>query len=98
CSDPSLSQAVRLHLHLPSFPTRRASDLVPHWRPPRGTEELWQSVAHAADRFALALLRRELGAEPPDDPAWDAESLVQDVWSASSDRKSTRLNSSHVKI
>lgn len=59
----------------------------PRLRAPRDTRELWGKVDHDPDRFALALLRKELGVEPTDDPAWDAESLVQDVWSALSSRE-----------
>lgn len=71
---------------LDQAPARFRPFEAPGWRPPSGTEDLWQSVGEDADRFALALMRKELGAEPTDDPAWDAESLVQDVWSASSSR------------
>lgn len=58
----------------------------PGWRPRSGFEELWRRVGHDPDRFALGVVRRELGAEPTEDPGWDAESLVQDVWSAASSR------------
>src|SRR5207244_9317724 len=93
------------HLHLPSFPTRRSSDLMAHT----------PMVALAAVLFAatsvVSAAERDLGYETltPND-GWASFSggtsggaaadrtriyTVQDRRGLLADRKSTRLNSSH---
>src|SRR5699024_12401488 len=72
---------------LPSFPTRRSSDLAP--AAPRGP-----AVPAARPRPALHPHRGERRAAPR-----SAASLLQHARPAGgTDRKSTRLNSSHVSI
>src|SRR5207253_11008392 len=95
--------------HLHSFPPRRSSDLGPLW--PDRFEPLWteftdlsngrgQSVSHG-DLSAAASTISVIG------PAmWplvirmkqDATLVASDVHELNLDRKSTRLNSSHVAI
>src|SRR3712207_8539881 len=76
------------HRDLPSFPTRRASDLGPqrpielHALRDRVPEQPGQPPA-AADRMVLALLLAQ---------------RLQRGRSGRGDRKSTRLNSSHANI
>src|SRR5690606_39584236 len=92
---PCLSQRPGGHRVLHSFPTRRSSDLqvllqfvedaLPLQRP-RAADDPGPS-AEAASEFT------RLGAAAPaeDDLAGEQQAVMQD-------RKSTRLNSSHVKI
>src|SRR5690606_39918093 len=88
CSPPTSSDAVFSSSYgalraLHSFPTRRSSDLVRASRPAR-SETRW--LAHfVAPLVALAAA----GCIPG---PWDYKPA------AARDRKSTRLNSSHVKI
>src|SRR5204862_6483125 len=90
---------------LHSFPTRRSSDLVPDEDPaslrPGGTERLpggpqvqslgGQGPAHGArmEPADVALQFRRLGDQPL---------RVDEIEAQRRDRKSTRLNSSHVEI
>src|SRR5690606_39334648 len=77
------------HRVLPSFPTRRSSDLTASTSPP-STRRVPRCPGSATRR-----------SSPRSTPAWShgegaqasSAALVRDV-----DRKSTRLNSSHVKI
>src|SRR5690606_40365231 len=75
---------------LPSFPTRRSSDLTL-----AGDDVTWH-VDPASERYAaelgslLALLHAV--------PVAEARDVGVEVRSPEQDRKSTRLNSSHVKI
>src|SRR5690625_5306793 len=72
------------HLHLHSFPTRRSSDLT---REP------------ADVRFHPAIECSVLPASPPDgEVAWPLRCGADEVSGTMGDRKSTRLNSSHVAI
>src|SRR5690606_41646329 len=81
---------------LPSFPTRRSSDLA---RLPRGYS-FERSLVHHRNRFrrtidayATAEVSRErVRYRSPEGP------LLRRSSAATPDRKSTRLNSSHVKI
>src|SRR5690606_41140943 len=89
------------HRHLPSFPTRRSSDLVwglftrpdQEWQEIRGEEE---SISHMYLTHVLLL------AAIPAVSAYIGTTQVG--WAIGNrapvmlDRKSTRLNSSHVKI
>src|SRR5690606_40940726 len=94
--------SARRRRHLPIFPPRRSSDLppAPLGAPPRGLAggDAQQGVVLARDPHGgsgpvvpsghrlLPPIRRALVGEPSRDPV------------ARRDRKSTRLNSSHVKI
>src|SRR5690606_41212225 len=91
----------RRHHCLPSSPTRRSSDLGEH------VAELIET--HRQQRSELAQQLRECGVDNPGSNVQVGEALVragaQDLpLSAKTgqhqrlDRKSTRLNSSHVKI
>src|SRR5690606_41474437 len=76
----------RDHLHLPSFPTRRSSDLSPCCRSAAtSTCPAWR---RRSPRTAGSSTRTR---------AWPRRAWARSSGS-SSDRKSTRLNSSHVKI
>src|SRR5699024_12135180 len=86
-STPSVLQMPRTHKYLHSFPTRRSSDLLKELRitPPaiiRMREELNQRGFHLSNDL---LSIEEL-----------AKAVASEV--KSQDRKSTRLNSSHVSI
>src|SRR5204862_6321945 len=73
-----------------SFPTRRSSDLAPGrvtWLFGRAPEGLEQEVTRTGARFVRH------GRDPMADLV-----LVQRVAQVPGDRKSTRLNSSHVEI
>src|SRR5690606_40913140 len=82
----SLFHCYRARPHLPSFPTRRSSDLQ---RPEAGTEV---EVAHAR-LGAVAVGHVDVG-----DVLGRLANRGRDVGLLDVDRKSTRLNSSHVKI
>src|SRR5690625_8046839 len=75
------------HLHLPSFPTRRSSDLSP----PADPQALRASVVAPA-AASTVVNRRTI---PPTSSSWymRVNTHVETI-----DRKSTRLNSSHVAI
>src|SRR5690606_41558570 len=78
----SFSSLFRVHAHLPSFPTRRSSDLpFPILLAPTA----YHKLAHAEGELATARGAGAAGA-----------TFV--VSTSATDRKSTRLNSSHVKI
>src|SRR5690606_40830079 len=91
----------RLYRHLHSFPTRRSSDL-----------EISAYVAHLPHfRFALPIANCPLAAIIADlGDAWEHEAnraklvcwywngVFGELYGSAADRKSTRLNSSHVKI
>src|SRR5437773_8106165 len=84
----------RDHRDLHSFPTRRSSDLTGFSRPAHrshpGTATAWSSAfRRLARRPAMCLLKTELRPELPPSPGGSAEKR---------DRKSTRLNSSHITI
>src|SRR5204862_7194560 len=95
---PPLSHAYVHHRDLPSFPTRRSSDLIArrfHTVILVGIPKLGPENRNEAARFvtlidALYEHRVKLLA------AADAE--PQHLYEAGEDRKSTRLNSSHVEI
>src|SRR5207248_11429724 len=79
------------HPHLPSFPTRRSSDL----RAVRAAVDRTADRRHALRRLLRS--RFDNSARPPDErarrPHSDGQSGADDL-----DRKSTRLNSSHRTI
>src|SRR5207249_7225464 len=80
---------------LPSFPTRRSSDL-----PRRSTRWRTSTLTTAGPTFsATAVTTREYASSssPSDAAAGRAAESAAPV-QASEDRKSTRLNSSHVSI
>src|SRR5690606_41887958 len=75
--------------NLPSFPTRRSSDLAVR----HGRDELRRRVGDL-EKQAVGVLRL-LGVLPEEpEPPGPAPAQAR----AAEDRKSTRLNSSHVKI
>src|SRR5690606_40820018 len=85
--------------HLPSFPTRRSSDLrIAYVRSVRDHESLadrqrgFQQGCHGA---GLAAAATPIVTTPQDDDTGD---IALDLMVTGTDRKSTRLNSSHVKI
>src|SRR5690606_42149537 len=71
------------HRSLHSFPTRRSSDLAARERDERRERHLRGVARFVEHRFAEEGRAQRHAIEPADEPA---------------DRKSTRLNSSHVKI
>src|SRR5439155_4368270 len=92
-------QPVRLHLHLHSFPTRRSSDLFAVDQAADGEEGL---AAASRQPYDVAIVDVML-------PRRDGLSVIEElrrrgittpvlILSARRDRKSTRLNSSHVAI
>src|SRR5690606_40591548 len=93
---------------LPSFPTRRSSDLHGEGEPVRlreaaartGTEDDVRGPHHARrqrERHAQRIEVVEAPAAQQEDPR-EGEAGPEEVDRAPGDRKSTRLNSSHVKI
>src|SRR5690606_42157155 len=86
--------ACRAHRALPSFPTRRSSDLDDSLAPAPGA--VADPRAHRGlDRATGRTSRPFEHPRQPYEP-WCSIRLVTCRWPA--DRKSTRLNSSHVKI
>src|SRR5690606_41366339 len=96
------------HSPLPSFPTRRSSDLSRHLTTWPQADDGWRGDRRAIDLMATVLdhvraqrtaLRLGAGARISElvlHPTTDeAARLVDEI---AEDRKSTRLNSSHVKI
>src|SRR5204862_7588983 len=75
----------RDHRHLHSFPTRRSSDLML-----RQIQTSNQAMQQSGERLRLALEASLIGTWD-----WEASSARRN---RSPDRKSTRLNSSHVEI
>src|SRR5690606_41962122 len=76
---------ARAHRALHSFPTRRSSDLRPHETQSQGCER-WLTERHSRHSIFFVFFAFCLTG-------------IRSYWSTrSSDRKSTRLNSSHVKI
>src|SRR5690606_41039766 len=97
-SSPSLHSCAAHHPDLHSFPTRRSSDLPgtgrPHHRRDRGSGQLRHSrVGGDGGGTKTALRGRHPGPQlHPRTPR------SREQRGAVTDRKSTRLNSSHVKI
>src|SRR5690606_41609873 len=83
------------HRTLHSFPTRRSSDLKKHgFNLPSGKAELWLRLAHDLTGEALPFF-----VEPPlFSPDGELAKEYPLLCTTRRDRKSTRLNSSHVKI
>src|SRR5690606_40261613 len=87
-----------------SSPTRRSSDLLTAGKPEQSgwklvpeepTEEMYRAVYKVQDDCAI----HNYGASPTFDDYWSAAlSASPTPPTAGGDRKSTRLNSSHVKI
>src|SRR5690606_41874126 len=78
----------RVHRDLPSFPTRRSSDLP---EPGRRSGGSWHAGAGRRDGRTCS--------PPEGDSTWPGvRRQLQISHLAAGDRKSTRLNSSHVKI
>src|SRR5699024_12496267 len=94
-----------VHRVLPSFPTRRSSDLLPSHHPPSpGGKVSAQPNAALSRRHLLQLLGLGAGATSlaacapsasEETPSAAAEATTD---GSPEDRKSTRLNSSHVSI
>src|SRR5690606_42147296 len=83
-----------------SFPTRRSSDLVDDLIPRRGVPDVTDRGAelHRPEERHAAIGRVHAGeVVPGDTPVLAGEAPVLDADEVA-DRKSTRLNSSHVKI
>src|SRR5439155_23302036 len=96
-----LSSPSRPHRHLHSFPTRRSSDLALH--PAAAGEDLRHRAVEADLRPVGPRRGRERlrdAAHPTADVTPHPPHAVTLAvgWAASRDRKSTRLNSSHVAI
>src|SRR5690606_41095496 len=98
------SDCAGVHRALHSFPTRRSSDLAPSWRAAVSRAAAASASLTPEDRLAVtdrAPARRPAGWAPAP-PAVAPKGAAAAVWAAASsvtpDRKSTRLNSSHVKI
>src|SRR5699024_12510061 len=85
------------HRHLLSFPTRRSSDLTPSFDAKRAVlfDDRWASAREDLARVALGEIdlpvKRFQGT---------GETIAKQAewWAENTDRKSTRLNSSHVSI
>src|SRR5690606_41656594 len=96
---PSLSFLARAHHRdLPSFPTRRSSDLEP-----AQAHALAAAVVDGDERLQDAARRAHergvgLGVDVADDEHAARPEAAQERRLPQRDRKSTRLNSSHVKI
>src|SRR5439155_12901134 len=91
---------------LPSFPTRRSSDLgllhIEHGTIVR-LDRLEHFVGKAAGKRDAVHVDVEEGHEDADDEtrlvvAFVSQGIPKRVWLRDADRKSTRLNSSHVAI
>src|SRR5690606_41618843 len=78
-------------LHLLSFPTRRSSDLSMSFSRSPGGVSSTRSVISCGPLLAASIALKPCFAAP-------IEVLVPTSTSGGIDRKSTRLNSSHVKI
>src|SRR5690606_41913496 len=96
---------ARDHRALHSFPTRRSSDLLIHAVDGDGAL-LWTSHTFDDQPAKLrvqngGITLANLDADPAAEVVIGAAALDHDgrlVWDEQGDRKSTRLNSSHVKI
>src|SRR5690606_41095313 len=98
------SRCTSAHRALPPFPTRRSSDLpvrrlqptVQRFGRPRGVRRIAHLGVVVATAFAVLPALTPLQPSPP------AQAVTESMTGAATilpvDRKSTRLNSSHVKI
>src|SRR5690606_39345498 len=96
CSRASLSYLHALPPVLPSFPTRRSSDLTPTWTRPGGScvpRSSGPSCGASTSATSTATCTRSSSS-----PSSSACTSSSQSSSSCRDRKSTRLNSSHVKI
>src|SRR5690606_41519121 len=90
------------HLHLHSFPTRRSSDLSNAQKKETQTSQKFK-VAKTDKEWITILsseeyaVLRNAATEPPHSSELD-KVKVPGTFVCAGDRKSTRLNSSHVKI
>src|SRR5699024_12852741 len=96
CHDTYMFNVLHTHRYLHAFPTRRSSDLHRSSVPDRG-------AFHAST--APIAYPRPVSSSPDPDPGGETAAPVSDrvltvpnVISLVRDRKSTRLNSSHVSI
>src|SRR5207244_11795397 len=90
-SSYSSRQASRDHGHLPSFPTRRSSDLKGRWwRPSRGYLSAIYEMTDHDDRPGPKQQRRNSRHQVA-----EQHGLSSRISPTGRDRKSTRLNSSH---
>src|SRR5690606_41543085 len=80
----------RIHRDLLSFPTRRSSDLV--------DEERGPTLLCADATWSLEALRRQVEPHPLTFAVMGGRREFRRSFLQLTDRKSTRLNSSHVKI
>src|SRR5690606_41889646 len=83
------------HTHLPAFPTRRSSDLGSSGSVPRGVPS---APTVSFSTRASACFNRRSQCSRSASPRSYMVMLSSSSTSPRSDRKSTRLNSSHVKI
>src|SRR5690606_41406853 len=83
--------------NLPSFPTRRSSDLIPYANRVVGE---WQPTRQSGEATELAENPlRTVSIDTPEGSFHLSDgSIVIAAITSCTDRKSTRLNSSHVKI
>src|SRR5699024_12781863 len=86
----------RLPLH--SFPTRRSSDLGHCPLVAQTSGFLVGALGRRDSREIVGFRRGPRGAGADRDHHQGEDDLFHDVWSHGRDRKSTRLNSSHVSI
>src|SRR5690606_42152377 len=96
-----LSCRSRHHPALPSFPTRRSSDLIDSTKGWMTSLARVPSLRNEARRRPATSMAREFTRSPrgvsrPNPPHKERRAEV--LQAAHEDRKSTRLNSSHVKI
>src|SRR5699024_11821458 len=89
--------------YLPSFPTRRSSDLTFSKEDRIEVINRWLQQLSTAPTSAISLMKKQLRFPPADqESAWisQAHSTVSSALTMdfAEDRKSTRLNSSHVSI
>src|SRR5690606_40461345 len=93
CADPRLRR---------SFPTRRSSDLAPGWTPTPCSAPCWNVRAEGNLRKTLRLGKggavAGMQTRDAEGRAFARSGRQEADATAQRDRKSTRLNSSHVKI
>src|SRR5699024_12650506 len=85
----------RHHIHLHSFPTRRSSDLSTMKKVVKKMDDIY----NVNDGKALPLMKHEIQERiDTNQPVKPLEIVKKVLESDGQDRKSTRLNSSHVSI
>src|SRR5690606_40785986 len=98
-----LSPAARPSRALPSVPTRRSSDLgikaaALEERPPKNLLDHVEAHLFWRDPPTAPPEGEEIRFQPCRDPQHELEWCAREIKRLCRDRKSTRLNSSHVKI